>query len=139
MSLLFYAWGEPVYVLLMIASILLNFLLGKGIGGNVNKEQRKALLIVAVIINLSSLAVFKYAGMLAEFVNALNPYNNNLLPVPEVRLPIGISFFTFQCKIRSKAVTHSVLRRTPVPDESGHPFRAKADTFLTKFAPSNLK
>ena len=96
MSLLFYAWGEPVYVLLMIASILLNFLLGKGIGGNKNKEQRKALLIVAVIINLSSLAVFKYAGMLAEFINAIIPYNNNLLHVPKVRLPIGISFFTFQ-------------------------------------------
>lgn len=96
MSLLFYSWGEPVYVLLMIGSIMLNYLFGKAIGGSINPDKRKALLILSLVFNLSSLAVFKYSGMLTNFLNLIIPYSNSLLPVPEVRLPIGISFFTFQ-------------------------------------------
>ncbi|HKM92321.1 MAG TPA: MBOAT family protein, partial [Prolixibacteraceae bacterium] len=96
MSLLFYSWGEPVYVLLMIGSILLNYLLGKAIGGSTNPEKRKAFLVLSIVMNISTLALFKYAGMLAELLNSLIPYSTNLLPVPEIRLPIGISFFTFQ-------------------------------------------
>ncbi len=89
-SLLFYAYGEPVYVLLMIASALANYcfalLLEK-------LAHRKAILFVAVAANLGTLAVFKYAGFLAESVNALGIVT---VPVPDIALPIGISFFTFQ-------------------------------------------
>ena len=57
-SLLFYAWGEPVYVLLLLASILVNFVLGRYVWG------RKPVLVAAVVINLAFLIVFKYAGFI---------------------------------------------------------------------------
>lgn len=86
-SLLFYAWGEPVYVLLLLASILVNFVLGRYVWG------RKPVLVAAVVINLAFLIVFKYAGFIVDTINAL-PFVN--LSVPSVSMPIGISFYTFQ-------------------------------------------
>lgn len=86
-SLLFYAWGEPVYVLLLLASILVNFVLGRFVWG------RKPVLVAAVVINLTFLIVFKYAGFIVDTINAL-PFVN--LSVPAVSMPIGISFYTFQ-------------------------------------------
>lgn len=96
MSLLFYSWGEPVYVFLMIGSILFNFTLGKTIGNSTNIKKRKAYFTLALILNISTLALFKYAGMFLTIVNAAIPYHDSLIHVPEIRLPIGISFFTFQ-------------------------------------------
>lgn len=90
-SLLFYAYGEPVYVLLLIGSSFINYLCARGIDGH--REKKKPLLIVAVVLNLGILAVFKYA---AFFVTSLNGLFSFGLPVPEITLPIGISFFTFQ-------------------------------------------
>ena len=90
-SLAFYAYGEPIYVLLMIASTIFNWLFGMMIGkGTLN---RKALLTVAVITNLAFLGVFKYANM---FVQTLDDAFSLTLPLPEIVLPIGISFYTFQ-------------------------------------------
>lgn len=86
-SLVFYAWGEPVYVLLLLASILVNFVLGRFVWG------RKPVLVAAVVINLAFLIVFKYAGFIVDTINAL-PFVN--LSVPAVSMPIGISFYTFQ-------------------------------------------
>ena len=86
-SLLFYAWGEPVYVLLLLASILVNFVLGRYVWG------RKPVLVAAVVINLAFLIVFKYAGFIVDTINAL-PFVN--LDIPAVSMPIGISFYTFQ-------------------------------------------
>ena len=86
-SLLFYAWGEPVYVLLLLASIALNFLLGRFVWG------RKPVLVIAVVANLAFLVVFKYAGFIVQSINML-PFVE--LKVPQVRMPIGISFYTFQ-------------------------------------------
>ena len=86
-SLLFYAWGEPVYVLLLLASILVNFVLGRFVWG------RKPVLLAAVVINLAFLIVFKYAGFIVDTINTL-PFVN--LSVPSVSMPIGISFYTFQ-------------------------------------------
>ena len=86
-SLLFYAWGEPVYVLLLLASIALNFLLGRFVRG------RKPVLVIAVVANLAFLVVFKYAGFIVQSINML-PFVE--LKVPQVRMPIGISFYTFQ-------------------------------------------
>ena len=90
-SLAFYAYGEPVYVLLMVASTIFNWAFGILIGKEA--ANRKALLAVAVIANLAFLGVFKYANM---FVQTLDDAFALNLPQPEIALPIGISFYTFQ-------------------------------------------
>lgn len=90
-SLLFYAYGEPVYVLLMIASSFMNYgmarLIAKG------EKRKKIFLVLAVALNLGMLAVFKYADFAVDTVNGLLSTN---IPLPGITLPIGISFFTFQ-------------------------------------------
>ena len=88
-SLLFYAYGEPVYVLLMLASALFNYVFARII----EKRREKLWLVLAVIVNVGVLAVFKYAGFLVSNLNALTGLS---VPVPAIALPIGISFFTFQ-------------------------------------------
>ena len=90
-SLFFYAWGEPVYVLLMIFSIIVNWILGILI----EKYQRwnKTILIFDVLFNLGLLGYFKYSGFLVE---TLNRIFNTEITIRAVSLPIGISFFTFQ-------------------------------------------
>ena len=95
MSLFFYAWGEPVYILLMLFSILMNYLIalpGERVAGT-DCIIKRTLLSLAVIGNLTLLGIFKYAGFLIGTVNALTGMT---LPVPDIPLPIGISFFTFQ-------------------------------------------
>ena len=93
-SLFFYAWGEPVYVVLMILSILLNFYCGKDIGEKSEDPlRRKRSLIFAVVMNVLILGFFKYYGLLMETLNVLFPYE---IPYRELALPIGISFYTFQ-------------------------------------------
>ena len=105
-SLIFYAWGEPVYVLLMLASITINWagglLVARAEGG-----RRKLALACTVIVDLGLLGWFKYAGM---FVLAINVCTGLQVPDPHVSLPIGISFFTFQ------AISYvvDVYRGTPV-------------------------
>lgn len=128
-SLIFYAWGEPIYILLMLLSILVNFFLGlwmekcKKAGGcsadsdagpvsatgtensvKLEKAEKpvvqggaysaKCVLVIAIIFNLGLLGYYKYAGFLVESLNAVIP--GSPLTKPEVTLPIGISFFTFQ-------------------------------------------
>ena len=88
-SLLFYAYGEPVYVLLMLASALLNYLFALLLA----KNRRKLWIILAVAVNLLNLGVFKYTGF---FLTNLNAVLGLHIPVPAISLPIGISFFTFQ-------------------------------------------
>ena len=88
-SLLFYAYGEPVYVFLMLASALLNYCFALLI--HINRS--KLLLALSVAVNLGILGVFKYTGFLMSNVNAALGLS---LPVPQIALPIGISFFTFQ-------------------------------------------
>lgn len=90
-SLIFYAYGEPVYVLLMIFSSLLNYICARLVANE--NAKRKLLLVLAVVINLGILAVFKYSGF---FVESLNSVTGLAIPVPQIDLPIGISFFTFQ-------------------------------------------
>ena len=88
-SLLFYAYGEPVYVFLMLFSALYNYLFALMMG----KKRSKPVLVLAVIVNLGMLAVFKYTGFILDNVNLLL---GTAIPVPAITLPIGISFFTFQ-------------------------------------------
>ncbi len=89
-SLLAYAWGEPVYVLLMIACALINYLLSLGFH---KVKRRKLLLIVTVILNIGVLCLYKYADFFIATVNALF---GTSIPLTGIALPIGISFFTFQ-------------------------------------------
>ena len=91
-SLLFYAYGEPVYVFLMLGSTLLNYFFGRWVGSK-NNRFKTVRLFISVTVNLLLLSVFKYAGMAAETWNQLTGMK---LSVPEIALPIGISFFTFQ-------------------------------------------
>ncbi len=88
-SLVFYAWGEPVYVFLMLAVAALNW----GFGLLLEKRPEKLWLALCVALNLASLVVFKYAGFLVENCNALF---GAAFRVPQISLPIGISFYTFQ-------------------------------------------
>ena len=93
-SLFFYAWGEPVYVILMILSIFLNYFCGKEIFENLGEKARaKRSLIWALAANLLLLGFFKYCGFFIEIVNAVLPVN---ISYRELGLPIGISFYTFQ-------------------------------------------
>ena len=93
LSLVFYAWGEPLYVFLMLGSILINWLLGLWM--EKRRQSARALLIIAVVFNIGMLAVFKYAAFFVNILKALIPACGGL-KTPEIRLPIGISFYTFQ-------------------------------------------
>ena len=94
-SLLFYAWGEPKFVFVMLASIAVNYVLARMIGEkDANRQRRRrTLLIVAIACNLLLLFVFKYANFSVKMLDDLLHLN---LPIPGIALPIGISFFTFQ-------------------------------------------
>ena len=93
-SLIFYAWGEPVYMVLMILSILLNYCCGREIAANA-EDERKAHrgMIFAVAVNLALLFFFKYYGFFLELVNSVTSVE---LTYRELALPVGISFYTFQ-------------------------------------------
>jgi len=94
MSLFFYAWGEPIYVLLMIGSILSNYMLGLLIHQyRKHAVVKKGMLTVAMIINLGVLGFYKYSDFLIYNLNRFFGMELNHL---ELALPIGISFFTFQ-------------------------------------------
>lgn len=93
MSFLFYAWGEPVWVLLLLASGFMVWLCSLLVERFAGTHRGKAVLILAVTISLSLLGIFKYSGFLIENINAVLPLS---LPVPQFSLPIGISFYTFQ-------------------------------------------
>ncbi len=94
-SLLFYGWGEPVFVFLMLFSIFLNWIFGLGVAKFKQKSIGKAKLCVAlsVIMNLGLMFVFKYLTFTLENINSLFSTNLDTL---DIALPIGISFFTFQ-------------------------------------------
>ena len=94
-NLVFYGWGEPIYVTLMLFSTVLDYTCGHFIDKyrTKNKKVAKAWLLVSIVVNLSLLGFFKYAGFLTDTLNALGFFN---LPSISVPLPIGISFYTFQ-------------------------------------------
>lgn len=93
-NLVFYGWGEPMLVLLMVFNIFFNY-----IGGFLvdkyrqDKKKKKLFLILTCVLDIGILAVFKYTGMITETLNML-PFLN--IPELQISLPIGISFYTFQ-------------------------------------------
>ena len=92
-SLLFYAWGEPKFVLIMCLSIFMNYLFGLLVVRREDDAYRRGILTMMVISNLSLFFVFKYLNFTIENLNVLL---GGILPQTHIRLPIGISFFTFQ-------------------------------------------
>lgn len=95
-GLIFYAWGEPIYVLIMIASTLIDYTAGLLIHKfDKNKTVRLICLIVSLVMNLGLLGVFKYSGFIMQNIDAV--FGTALFdPDHALPLPIGISFFTFQ-------------------------------------------
>ncbi len=96
-SLLFYAWGEGLLVLLMLLSIGINYIVGITLGYGLKKQERKFLkpaLTIGIVLNLSMLVYYKYAHFIVQFLNEIGlniPFDTS-----GIILPIGISFFTFQ-------------------------------------------
>ncbi len=94
-SLIFYGWGEPVYLLLMVSTIALFYICGLLIGKyEGDRKKQKLWLTVSVVVSLALLAVFKYADF---FIDSFNAVTGLGIPFLRLALPIGISFYTFQC------------------------------------------
>ena len=93
-SLVFYAWGEPVYVILMLFSSIFNYYMGAELERLYYDEKRQKLnLVFAVIVNLGILVFFKYYGFLLNTIGGITGLH---IPHPELSLPIGLSFYTFR-------------------------------------------
>ena len=95
-SLVFYAWGEPVYIVLMLFSTVVDYINGGLAGFFINRDRKKAagiFVFLSVLINLSLLCVFKYTGFITGVWNDVTGMD---IKVKELALPIGISFYTFQ-------------------------------------------
>lgn len=110
LSLFFYAWGEPIYVGLMIVSAFVNYLLA--LGGKSHNIAAKIFAVTAtVIFNVGLLGIFKYSALIVNSINAL--WNLNIA-VPDIALPIGISFYTFQ----SMSYVFDVWRKDTAPQKN---------------------
>ena len=94
MSLLFYAWGEPKYIVLLLLTITLNYTFGLLIDRQSKTRHRKLLTAITVTGNLLLLAYFKYFNFFAGSLNTL--FRTDVIPLRKIALPIGISFYTFQ-------------------------------------------
>lgn len=92
-SLIFYGWGEPKYVLLMLVSVLLSYLFGLLIERFRTTPAAKAVCILSVAVSLSFLLYFKYTDF---FIESFNAVTGQSIPLLKIALPIGISFYTFQ-------------------------------------------
>ena len=92
-SLIFYAWGEPVYIFLMLISILFNYFCGMDIALKAGRKSQVRSLIFTIVVNLFILGFFKYYGFIVTNLNAILPF---YIPYRKLELPIGISFYTFQ-------------------------------------------
>ncbi len=104
LSLIFYSWGEVRYFPIMLASIIVDYAASNGMaraGGN--NRVRRLWLLLSIVFNLGMLGFFKYAGFFARNLNALAGFH---LPVLELTLPLGISFYTFQTMSYSIDVYH---------------------------------
>jgi len=92
-SLFFYAWGEPVYVVLMFFSTLLDYICGRLVDKHRGKPASKHALITSMVVNLVVLGIFKYSDFIIMNINNIFSLS---IPLPNLPLPIGISFYTFQ-------------------------------------------
>ena len=94
-SLFFYAWGEPVYLGLMVFSIIFNYFFGRIIASSAG-WKRKFIFVLDILLNLSLIGFFKYSGFIVDSLNGiLEPLGVGAIEFTSVPLPIGISFYTF--------------------------------------------
>ena len=94
-NLVFYGWGEPVFILIMIVSVVSNYIFGLLIEKyRDNQKRKKTFLVLSLVISLGLLAVFKYTGFVTDILRAIPPFS--FMPKINLPLPIGISFYTFQ-------------------------------------------
>jgi alginate O-acetyltransferase complex protein AlgI len=93
-SLLFYAWGEPRFVPLLVLSAFVNYIFGYAIAKS--PARRRPLLWTGIGLNLAFLGFYKYLGFFGDMLNSVLRLTGNAITLPEVVLPLGISFFTFQ-------------------------------------------
>ena len=106
-SLLFYAWGEPIYIFIMLFSTIFDYVNGLLIERFYSKDNHnaaKTVMVCSVIVNLGILAFFKYNNF---FIENINTWTGSNLPLADIALPIGISFYTFQ----TMSYTIDVYRR----------------------------
>ncbi len=97
MSLIFYGWGEPRFVLVMIASIVVNFALGLWVDRVRGRPAARRVMALGIALNIGLLAVYKYANFAVDNLNTvLAALGAAPIPLAPIALPIGISFFTFQ-------------------------------------------
>ncbi|NLD46725.1 MAG: MBOAT family protein [Clostridiaceae bacterium] len=92
-SLAFYAWGEPIWILVLVLNAFFNYFVGVSIEKSKGKRKCKRVVTLAVIVNVLVLGFFKLFGFFAENINALFGFN---IPIISIGLPIGISFYTFK-------------------------------------------
>ncbi len=93
-SILFYAWGEPKYVVLMVISIGINYVFGRLIDAGQEKRMRRIMITACIVVNLGILGYYKYFNFFADLVNAAA--RREVVGARDIVLPIGISFYTFQ-------------------------------------------
>jgi alginate O-acetyltransferase complex protein AlgI len=110
-SLLFYAWGEGTYILVMIAIIAINYALGRWMSALRGRRGRKPAVVLAVVVNLGLLIVFKYSNFLVDHLNMLlGLLHVRPVKLHKVHLPLGISFFTFHALSYVIDISRGTLR-----------------------------
>ena len=92
-SLIFYAWGEPLWILLLLFSSFFNWFIGILIGKFRDTPRAKLAVGGGILVDILLLLIFKYSAFIVENLNAVS---GAAIPVPQITLPIGISFYTFQ-------------------------------------------
>ena len=121
-SLFFYAWGEPSFVIVMIGSIVFNYFMAlritelKEIGTQQSLTVRRLILAVTIVVNIGVLFIFKYLNFVISVIHNHFPFTKNLIGQTAFVLPIGISFFTFQ----ALSYVIDVYRGVPVQRNIGY-------------------
>ena len=110
MSLIFYAWGEPVFVLLMLLCIAANYICAVFINKSRGKPSSKVFLTLGCVVSLCMLVAFKYSGFLVSTFNGITGLS---LGVPQIKMPIGISFYTFQAMSFTIDVYRGDVKKMP--------------------------
>ena len=121
-SLVFYAWGEPVYVALLLFSAIIDYANGLLLERSTQPMQRKLILLFSIIVNIGVLSFFKYADFLVSMINDV--FHTSIMPL-DLPLPIGISFYTFQ----TMSYTIDVYRRQVSAQRSFISFAAYVSMF----------
>jgi len=121
-SLIFYGWGEPKLLFLMVFTIVLFYFCGLAIGARPSARWKKGWLLVSVVISLALLGIFKYADF---FIGSFNTLTGLSIPLLRLTLPVGISFYTFQ----SLSYTIDVYRGSVPPQKNLLSFGAYVSMF----------